>query len=404
MWRLLPPSLLPSIHPSIHPSNHPSIRSLADVAQKERNQDRLLGLALMASRYALLLWIGLDFERAWLVTIVLSSSHLVLNTMAARVLVLRTFNLERLRLVMFDWDAHKTIPTPADAARRETILPRCRRGSASAHGFQDVKMGVATADLLIAPAGQPPASTRQLHVVFKTHENRAYVLGACLRTSTMRVVLKKGAHDIDQVAAAWHALRVGQVLRRVAKEKTSPLLVEDIVCAIEAAEAVFEAEWSEVSFLMESRGFRTSWALLAASSSRVDVQMLSNPEMEGLVRFKVTELEPVPAGGWSHRELEFGDTELCKSKRAKSTRQTLTPHGAREGTWEGPKGKGGFLVGTFCSLVLPHGFPQTVAPEYLQYQLWDTLQVGGRVHPSIIVCGRVGGHVGHSHCCRLYNA
>ena len=59
---------------------------LADVAQKEKNQDRILGLTLMVCRFGLLLWIGLDFQRAWLLVIALSFGHLTFNFLAVQVL------------------------------------------------------------------------------------------------------------------------------------------------------------------------------------------------------------------------------------------------------------------------------------------------------------------------------
>jgi hypothetical protein len=44
-------------------SQDPAFR--ADVAAKEGNQDRALGLLLMAVRFGLLLWVGTEWTRAW---------------------------------------------------------------------------------------------------------------------------------------------------------------------------------------------------------------------------------------------------------------------------------------------------------------------------------------------------
>merc|ERR1711871_1662046 len=61
----------------------------ADVSAKEANQDRVLGLLLLACRLGLLLWVGFDFYRAWLVAGILSVGHIAMNAMSVRVLQLR---------------------------------------------------------------------------------------------------------------------------------------------------------------------------------------------------------------------------------------------------------------------------------------------------------------------------
>lgn len=59
---------------------------------------------------------------------------------------------------------------------------------------------------------------------------------------------------------------------------------------------------------------------------------------------------------------------------------------------EGPGGFGSWLY----SILLPRGFPDSVAPEYMKYQLWDTLQVMMADLRSIIIsrAGLVGQGVG----------
>lgn len=49
-----------------------------------------------------------------------------------------------------------------------------------------------------------------------------------------------------------------------------------------------------------------------------------------------------------------------------------------------------------CSVLLPRGFPDSVAPEYMQYQLWDTLQVMMADLRSILIsnAGLIGAGVG----------
>lgn len=47
------------------------------------------------ARYALLIWVGVDFTRAWAVAVALSLAHVILNALAVHVLVLKTLNSAR---------------------------------------------------------------------------------------------------------------------------------------------------------------------------------------------------------------------------------------------------------------------------------------------------------------------
>lgn len=54
------------------------------------------------------------------------------------------------------------------------------------------------------------------------------------------------------------------------------------------------------------------------------------------------------------------------------------------------------LLAPISSILLPRGFPTSVAPEYMQYQLWDTLQVMMADLRSILIsnAGLIGQGVG----------
>lgn len=97
----------------------------ADVAAKEGNQDRALGLTLTVARFLLLLWVGLDFVRAWSVAMALSAFHVILNAMAMRVLALKTLNDVRLKIILEAWEGGEqdaSCLSPDEVAQREPVL------------------------------------------------------------------------------------------------------------------------------------------------------------------------------------------------------------------------------------------------------------------------------------------
>ena len=113
-------------------SQDPAFR--ADVAAKESNQDRALGLVLMAVRFGLLLWVGTDWHRAWVVVAVLSVGHIALNYMAARILVLKTLNYDRFDTAFDSWCGRKQaegssaeLLSPKTIAAQESVLPKLRK-------------------------------------------------------------------------------------------------------------------------------------------------------------------------------------------------------------------------------------------------------------------------------------
>lgn len=54
---------------------------------------------------------------------------------------------------------------------------------------------------------------------------------------------------------------------------------------------------------------------------------------------------------------------------------------ARDGGGRGPPGAASPLVSRLLTVFLPQGFPESVSPDYLSYQLWDSVQVSGQRGP-----------------------
>lgn len=51
----------------------------------------------------------------------------------------------------------------------------------------------------------------------------------------------------------------------------------------------------------------------------------------------------------------------------------VKPEG-RDGGERGPPGAASLLVSRLLTVFLPQGFPESVSPDYLPYQLWDSVQ------------------------------
>ena len=206
----------------------------ADVGAKESNQDRLLGLVLVATRYALLLAVGTDFARTWAAVVALSVLHVVFNVACVRVLVLRVLNRERLRDLLDAWECIEKVRDwrfddatqsanhfppphrianalgpdelkwlgPDTVAQFERVVPR--RGEPWSLGTIGVR-----ADLLLTGDAAHSAPgwgyEEAVEVLHEMHKNERYVLCADLRTRRLVVVLKEGATARDQLQAALQA-------------------------------------------------------------------------------------------------------------------------------------------------------------------------------------------------------
>lgn len=188
--------------------------------------------------------------------------------------------------------------------------------------------------------------------LFKSHDSLPYVIGADLRgRGSVRVCLKPGATVSDELQAAWAALRVGDALASGA----------DLLAAVAQTRGRAHKEWKETSKALAANGFELKWALLATGSVRV--RQLETEEDEQALFFE--EAVPLAAGGHQSRAVNAAGT-LVSSPQI-SARKTSSP--------PPPPGILSGLADSFYAAVLPGGFPDSVAPEYVGYQVWDTLQV-----------------------------
>jgi hypothetical protein len=186
----------------------------ADVAAKESNQDSFLGLCLLPVRYCLLLFVGLNFSRAWGVAAVLSFGHVLMNAMAVKVLRLRSLNEERLMHLAEAWRHGKQERmTPAYISKQERLLPwLSSRTWTCALGVSMEEMPCSNLDKLL-----------------ELHSADAYVLGGSCVKSKLSVLLKQGSNAEDQLRAWFHAFCVRTLLTSAGMRPSSAQLLDYII-------------------------------------------------------------------------------------------------------------------------------------------------------------------------------
>jgi len=322
---------------------------VADVAAKESNQDRLLGLLLMPARIGLIFWVGTNAGRAWSVAALLSALHLALNAMAVKVLVLKTFNRERLRHVLEAWEG-KEAPdqlSPAVIAGRERLIP-----GLLATPDWSLKLGVPLDQALVPHEGET-GGAEGLRLLLDLHSEDGYVLGACMKTRQLRGVLKEGAGDEAQLMACLHAHKVAQLLK-----SRDQVTLASVVAHVLKVRKQVQAEWPKLQRELQHAGWRTDCTVICADEWRLlPCIQAARPHEEEWRQHK-----PRGAGEYVERcwriQINGSTTALSEQAVEKPAEGSLS----------------GALVGV-KSAVLPRGYPVSVADEYMEYQLWDTLQV-----------------------------
>jgi hypothetical protein len=324
--------------------------------------------------------------------------------------------------------------TPSSAAKNDPSIPSTLLTYLG--NYKDVNVGVGAGELLVGDGGgfrgggggdgnnsdddtSEKYSAELIRSLLAGFGNDAYILGACTKTQTMRIALKPHASVEDQLEATWHALRAGQILAATAAAAatdadatdaghslgfSSASSLDAVVRAVLGSKKAAQNEWCGVETALRANGFETKWALLAAGPLRVDCS--DELECAGMASTKhyppkkhylptivtrrgddrpraginrsvrrrhpasptatLIELTPIAATGGYHRRPIHLDGIRGSSHSAVATVAVIS-------------GSGGGVVAAakdaFFGSVLPRGFPEAVAPEYIEYQVWDTLQV-----------------------------
>lgn len=231
----------------------------ADVAAKEVNQDRVLGLCLMPIRFCLLLYVGFNFYRAWVVAAALSIGHITMNALAVRALKLRTLNNERLLHLAAAWVQQLDVGqpqlaemTPAAVALQERLLPFLARTSWSSTAF-----GVQMEQLV------DEGDEWMVHKLFDVRKSDRYVLGGSVKASEFRVMLKSDSTSSDQLRAWLHAYLSARHLQKLEKRPTA----NDMLSAIIECSSYTEAVFPDFFKSLEAAGWAVDHARLVSGRS-----------------------------------------------------------------------------------------------------------------------------------------
>ena len=233
---------------------------VADVGAKERNQDQVLGLVLLASRYTLLLWTGVTLWRAWAVLLLLSAGHLGFNYLAARALVEHTINRSRAAILA---EAFPDAPTPDAVAAREGFVPRpwvvCTRPSS-----MRVQLGVSPAELVVCNSGDDAAAVaaacRQLVRMFR---GERFVVGAKLAgRQEVRIALRDDATGVDHLKAVVLARRLVGSTRRFAS-------IDECVACIRGTLSLVNEQWGGFVRRLQVQGWQPERTMLSVGEWRL---------------------------------------------------------------------------------------------------------------------------------------
>eukprot|EP01052_Picozoa_sp_SAG31_P010460 SAG31_NODE_573_length_13971_cov_5.931949_12_plen_536_part_00 len=315
----------------------------ADVSQRTNNQSYVLSYINLALRYILLIvvipsWPGsqLPNELVWCGWFVLSWLEAMIELASNRMAAMPTFDSARMALVLdhaqltgpeAGCSASLKIPSPAEVAAAGSLL-----GSSGGRKPKAVEIGAAAETWLRAwsPAlGGHKAACAALEL----HRDDMYVLGPSGSAERQVILLKRGATVADQLRACYHAERAAFGYARPT-----------------------DREWAAFVESAISHGWNMTQALLDPGHHRlldsdIDAKTLClrqrRPTADGSAIIEIWAAEKVS-----------GVVALVESRPEDSDHQPIS----------------GIKAGLFGAL-LPQGYPDTVAPEYMRYQLWDTLQV-----------------------------
>ncbi|AEO68546.1 uncharacterized protein THITE_131994 [Thermothielavioides terrestris NRRL 8126] len=107
--------------------------NLAELNAKEASQETVVSLLGMLAG-SLVVRLVEDKQLVWLLMVALAAVHLIMNYRAVRCVRMRSLNRQRATIVFREWLDHGAVLTPAQVARRESILRNGRGNLASKTG------------------------------------------------------------------------------------------------------------------------------------------------------------------------------------------------------------------------------------------------------------------------------
>lgn len=170
--------------------------NLAELNAKEASQETIVSLLGMLAG-TLLVRLVEDKRAVWCWMTILVGIHLLTNYCGVRAVKMRTLNRQRATIVFREWLDTKTVLSPADVAKRESILLGSRGNMAS-------KSGAYTGTCDFGGYGAIK-NNRVWGADNYEFEADDYYLGVWAhgRTFTMRIAIKEGGRTVNDPLMAW---------------------------------------------------------------------------------------------------------------------------------------------------------------------------------------------------------
>lgn len=349
-------------------------RKRAEVNRKNANQDRVVKLLGMASKYAVLLWAGVHTGRITVLWTALTACIVAANLVKLSHAVPPTLNAARLGIALAAWHAGDGLLSPRRVAAAEVVWKGCslralccRRKRRRGWRFDAVMFGVGAEELLrcgVGEEGQAAAAASALATAASSllamHAHEQYVLGADLHTQRVTVALRPSATPHDQLRAGCHAYRLCEELRRqqeaVEEGDASYSRVKKLVQLVHST--MDTDDTAACLFLLQARGFHTHSALLTPGPWRL--------QLKGVNASSIWQVQ-----GSNSTSQRCALVDAQHARRWMLAGNTSVPawvvtgeHNQHRRRWLQAlyAGTANWLRG----VLLPAGYPGTVAPEYLR--------------------------------------
>ncbi|XP_061417650.1 RUS family member 1 [Lethenteron reissneri] len=172
--------------------------NMADVSAKDGSQETLVNLAALVFSLMLTPLVTNNPTLTWTLFLLFTALHLFANYRAVSCVVMETLNHARLAIVARHFLAHGSVPSPAAANARESVMP----GTPSASSLA-VNVGVPFADVVTTASELP-----------KDASDRKYLLRLNKARGAVSIVLHYSAGASDIIAACFHAQLLSLALLR----------------------------------------------------------------------------------------------------------------------------------------------------------------------------------------------
>lgn len=398
-------------------------RTRAEVSRKNANQNFVLKLVCLGLRYSVLIWVNGSLELATLVFVPLTVLITVVRGMKIRGVIPTDLNHQRLRLALV---AHgRSEPVNAAAIAKAEPLLRSSFARAPRWDVTRLAVGVPLQDVLVmvkptfhsasgggvsgvsghdsgsggyggsrSGSGSDPSDDGDILrppavQLLQAQQHLPFVLGANVRACCVTLALKEGCQGSDLLRAGFLAHLIGQRLAheqsQLSGSATRGLSAAVVVRTIRRVLVTKSRDAAAFVTAVQQAGLSTSAAMLCAGDWRLVpvAQPAASASHSPRQTWTVVSTAPQTQGGVRARE-RMQSADGVKVLRVCSPHQGITASGrvwthttattststktqatsTSEGGGASVGACGSVLRRVLASMLLPRGYPESVATEY----------------------------------------